>query len=215
MVRNTRRQRLLTVSATLTPLHAPARCGNRPVRRADLAFGEVGSPGCLSCRAAAPSRSLLAGPNPGRRRLASLAASMPLGLSLRCSTGCGSERIAPASSAAFARSSARSFSFCKTAVGNLAVSLSTSFAQLWHNQIPLVGLRRASAVSETSYRTPPGDAAEMWEATPMLTEAIPSSRGPTVARRHREQWYPARFARVSTIGWRKSSRIRLVRPSNG
>ena len=69
---------------------------------------------------------------------------------------------------------------------NRETSLSTIFAQLWQSQRPFKMLDRCFGDKELSKRGPPGEAAVMWLATPMLIERPASVWGPDVRRRHQD-----------------------------
>src|SRR5690348_7867355 len=113
-----------------------------------------------------------------------------------------------------ASASASAFHLLRTSTENLMTSLSISFAQFWHNQIPFDAALRSSGERSGSKRGPPGDAAVMWAATPKLTAFAGSLCGPLVGARHSglEQTCPARDARILFIASEKSSLIN-VQPS--
>ncbi len=93
--------------------------------------------------------------------------------------------------------------------GNCDVSLSASFAQFWHSQIPLCGWQRCSEEIAESYRGPPCAAAVMCAATPTIKALAGSSCGPLVNARQPgfEQRFPTRDASVRFTSSVKSIRI--------
>ena len=116
---------------------------------------------------------------------------------------------------AAARSAAR-FQPSRTARLNRMGSLSISLAHLWQTQIPFEESDRCSGERSFSYLGPPGDAAEICAATPILTAPDGSACGPLVAWRHSgfEHTKPTRLASNSFVDEEKSSRIgRTFRPS--
>src|ERR1035441_9854333 len=91
-------------------------------------------------------------------------------------------------------------------------SLSMSLAQFWHSQSALSIALRSSMLIRGSYRGPPGAAAQIWAATPMLTALRGSVCGPLVGRRQLgfEHWRPTLFATTSFVSLENSSRVGMI-----
>ncbi len=117
-----------------------------------------------------------------------------------------SPRPAPSSSRRMP-ASASSFHCRKRARSCLLSSLSTSLAHVWQSQIPFSKSHLALGASRESYRGPPGDAAVMCAATPILTALSGRSCGPLVGFRQSgfEHLTPARLASNSLTDFVKSS----------
>lgn len=92
------------------------------------------------------------------------------------------------------------------------MSLSTSLAQYWQSQTPLVTSVRSSGDRFGLYLGPPGEAAEMCAATPKLIAFSSFVWGPLVAMRQSgfEQRCPARLAKDSLTAFENSSRTKTV-----
>src|ERR1044072_2295228 len=92
---------------------------------------------------------------------------------------------------------------------NLASSFSTRLPQLWQSQIALSACLRSPGVSAGAYLGPPGDAAVIWAATPMLIAFVESAFGPVVCQRHDgfEQRLLTRAAITLFTSLLKSSRM--------
>ena len=82
------------------------------------------------------------------------------------------------------------FHSCSSATVNFGSFESMAWAHVEHSQIPLSAEMRSLGVMLASWRGPPGAAAQMCAASPMLISPWPSDDAAWVRRRHPgfEQW---------------------------